>query len=235
MGVTVEDRQFGGYIQRVQRACGRCRGQGVQAKNRCGSCKGHGFVKEQVELPITVPPGCPDRKRFIFRGKADEDMLLRMPQEALLHVLRHLAVAELARSAAGAKGLRQASWTPELWRLELGRRYGKTQRRLQHERRGLLQLQQRRAERDLWEAQERARIHERQQLVSQRLGDLAAHGSEAGPLRPRLARRAGRGAASSVEEEAELREASQRLKAELARLDAKERRSCGLRRRGGRC
>lgn len=72
MGVTVEDRQFGGYIQRVQRACGRCRGQGVQAKNRCGSCKGHGFVKEQVELPITVPPGCPDRKRFIFRGKADE-------------------------------------------------------------------------------------------------------------------------------------------------------------------
>lgn len=29
--------------------------------------------------------------------------------------------------------------------------------------------------------------------------------------------------------------AERRLKAELARLDAKERRSCGLRRRGGRC
>lgn len=72
-GVIVEDRQVGpGYFQRVQRHCQRCGGQGAQARNRCSKCRGKGFVKEQVDLNVSAPPGCPDRKRFMFQGKADE-------------------------------------------------------------------------------------------------------------------------------------------------------------------
>jgi len=72
-GVIIEERQVApGYIQRMQRWCDRCRGRGIQAKNRCASCRGKGFVKEQVDLKVSAPPGCPDRKRFLFQGKADE-------------------------------------------------------------------------------------------------------------------------------------------------------------------
>ncbi|CAL1148626.1 unnamed protein product, partial [Cladocopium goreaui] len=115
-GVIVEDRQVGpGYFQRVQRHCQRCGGQGAQARNRCSKCRGKGFVKEQVDLNVSAPPGCPDRKRFMFQGKADE---------ALLGVLLLLAPPQLAALGAAARVWRQALRNPELWRQQFLRRGG---------------------------------------------------------------------------------------------------------------
>ncbi|CAE7252700.1 DNAJA2 [Symbiodinium natans] len=72
MGMVVEERQFGSMVQRIQRTCPVCGGRGAVASDRCGSCRGSGFQRDRVELRVVAPPGCPDRERFLFPGKADE-------------------------------------------------------------------------------------------------------------------------------------------------------------------
>eukprot|EP00434_Breviolum_minutum_P030916 symbB.v1.2.027342.t1/scaffold2798.1/size70082/2 len=137
-GVIIEERQVGpGYIQRMQRWCDRCRGRGIQAKNRCASCRGKGFVKEQVDLKVSAPPGCPDRKRFLFQGKADEASAvpihrtrktchtpMDLPHEALISVLLMLEPGHISFVAATARALRQVLRNPELWRHHVLRRGG---------------------------------------------------------------------------------------------------------------
>lgn len=72
LGIVVEERQYGSMVQRIQRYCPACGGRGAVASGRCGSCRGGGFKRERVELPVTAAPGCRDRERFVFQGKADE-------------------------------------------------------------------------------------------------------------------------------------------------------------------
>eukprot|EP00929_Paragymnodinium_shiwhaense_P072704 TRINITY_DN36909_c0_g1_i1.p1 TRINITY_DN36909_c0_g1~~TRINITY_DN36909_c0_g1_i1.p1 ORF type:complete len:578 (-),score=135.33 TRINITY_DN36909_c0_g1_i1:44-1735(-) len=74
-GVTVTTRQIGpGFVQQMQRPCQYCQGNGVTTPPGalCGDCGGSGMVQRPIKLPIDVPPGCPNRKRYVFEGQADE-------------------------------------------------------------------------------------------------------------------------------------------------------------------
>jgi len=73
-GATVTTRQMGGYYTQVQSTCQVCRGAGrtVPPGAICNSCRGQGMMQRQVNLDVKVPPGCPNRHRVVFRGKADE-------------------------------------------------------------------------------------------------------------------------------------------------------------------
>lgn len=74
-GVVIRERQIApGYVQRVQQHCPACGGQGqtVPPGATCSGCHGRGILQQQQKLPVDVPPGCACRKRFVFKGKADE-------------------------------------------------------------------------------------------------------------------------------------------------------------------
>merc|ERR1711870_38739 len=65
---------MGGFVTRVQRTCPACNGAGVRIPPSavCRNCRGAGLMQKQREMQIQVPRGCPNQKRFVFKGYADE-------------------------------------------------------------------------------------------------------------------------------------------------------------------
>lgn len=56
-----------------EQICDTCHGTGKQIKTKCGCCGGKGFVKNNVDIEISIPAGVDDGQILTLRGKGNED------------------------------------------------------------------------------------------------------------------------------------------------------------------
>ena len=75
-GVVIATQKVGpGFVQRVQRQCPDCYGQGVKAvaSDRCETCKGNKVKEEKKILDVYIDKGMESGQKVYFRGEADEE------------------------------------------------------------------------------------------------------------------------------------------------------------------
>lgn len=72
-GVEVFNQQIGpGMIQRIQRACSQCGGEGEMNKDPCKHCKGKKRVRSEETIEVHIEKGMRDGQKIMFYGKGDQ-------------------------------------------------------------------------------------------------------------------------------------------------------------------
>eukprot|EP00768_Dysnectes_brevis_P007429 gnl/Dysnectes_brevis/626_a693_3655.p1 GENE.gnl/Dysnectes_brevis/626_a693_3655~~gnl/Dysnectes_brevis/626_a693_3655.p1 ORF type:complete len:372 (-),score=118.05 gnl/Dysnectes_brevis/626_a693_3655:53-1168(-) len=72
-GQVTETRQLGpGMVQRIQRPCGQCNGQGVTITKKCRRCHGQGSILGDRDVVVMVLPGASNGDELRFEREADE-------------------------------------------------------------------------------------------------------------------------------------------------------------------
>lgn len=74
-GVEIFNQQIGpNMVQRIQRNCSQCNGEGEINKDPCKACKGKKRVKSEETLEVHIEKGARDGQRIIFYGKGDQQV-----------------------------------------------------------------------------------------------------------------------------------------------------------------
>ncbi|KAI3413828.1 hypothetical protein GPALN_011308 [Globodera pallida] len=72
-GVEIHNVQIGpGMIQRIQKACSDCGGEGEINRNPCKHCSGKKRVKSEETIEVHIDKGMRDGQRLMFYGKGDQ-------------------------------------------------------------------------------------------------------------------------------------------------------------------
>lgn len=67
------------------RSCSPCRGTGSIPKDKCGTCRGFGVLKQEDEIPITIPPGISNGEMIRLTG-VGEAIVDGMPGDLYIKV-----------------------------------------------------------------------------------------------------------------------------------------------------
>jgi len=74
-GVEVVNQRIGpNMIQRIQRPCSDCNGQGEVNRNPCKECGGKKRIKTDEILEVHIEKGMKDGQKIVFYGKGDQQM-----------------------------------------------------------------------------------------------------------------------------------------------------------------
>uniref|UniRef100_A0A1I8C1S4 Chaperone protein dnaJ n=1 Tax=Meloidogyne hapla TaxID=6305 RepID=A0A1I8C1S4_MELHA len=74
-GVEVFNQQIGpGMIQRIQRNCSQCGGEGEVNKDPCKNCKGKKRVRSDETIEVHIEKGMRDGQKIMFYGKGDQQI-----------------------------------------------------------------------------------------------------------------------------------------------------------------
>uniref|UniRef100_A0A914GV18 Uncharacterized protein n=1 Tax=Globodera rostochiensis TaxID=31243 RepID=A0A914GV18_GLORO len=72
-GLEIHNVQIGpGMIQRIQKACSDCGGEGEINRNPCKHCSGKKRVKSEETIEVHIDKGMRDGQRLMFYGKGDQ-------------------------------------------------------------------------------------------------------------------------------------------------------------------
>ncbi|KAL3085046.1 hypothetical protein niasHS_010115 [Heterodera schachtii] len=72
-GLEIHNMQIGpGMIQRIQRACSECGGEGEINRNPCKHCGGKKRIKSEETIEVHIEKGMRDGQRLMFYGKGDQ-------------------------------------------------------------------------------------------------------------------------------------------------------------------
>ena len=72
-GMEIFNQQIGpGMIQRIQRACSQCGGEGEVNKDPCKNCKGKKRVRSEESIEVHIDKGMRDGQKIMFYGKGDQ-------------------------------------------------------------------------------------------------------------------------------------------------------------------
>lgn len=74
-GVEVYNQPIGpNLMQRIQRACSTCSGEGQINKDPCKGCKGKKKIKSEETLEVHIEKGMKDGHKIVFHGKGDQEI-----------------------------------------------------------------------------------------------------------------------------------------------------------------
>jgi chaperone protein DnaJ len=74
-GVEVFNQQIGpGMIQRIQRNCSQCGGEGETNKDPCKNCKGKKRIRSDENIEVHIEKGMRDGQKLVFYGKGDQQI-----------------------------------------------------------------------------------------------------------------------------------------------------------------
>jgi DnaJ family protein A protein 1 len=75
VGVEIQHAQIGpGLVQRIQRTCQQCSGEGEVIRDLCQSCKGKKRVKSEETIEVHIEKGMKDGQKIPFFGKGDQEV-----------------------------------------------------------------------------------------------------------------------------------------------------------------
>uniref|UniRef100_A0A915ECF0 Uncharacterized protein n=1 Tax=Ditylenchus dipsaci TaxID=166011 RepID=A0A915ECF0_9BILA len=75
-GVEIFNQSIGpNIVQRIQRACSTCNGEGEVIKDVCKSCKGKKRVRSEENIEVHIEKGMKDGQKIVFYGKARSPVL----------------------------------------------------------------------------------------------------------------------------------------------------------------
>lgn len=73
-GVEIFNQSIGpSLMQRIQRTCSVCNGDGEVIKDACKACKGKKKIKIEETLEVHIEKGMKDGQKIIFYGKGDQE------------------------------------------------------------------------------------------------------------------------------------------------------------------
>mmetsp|Transcript_13138 Transcript_13138/g.19658 ORF Transcript_13138/g.19658 Transcript_13138/m.19658 type:complete len:467 (-) Transcript_13138:1704-3104(-) len=105
-GYTFEDRRFGNYLQRTQRVCHRCQGNGSSLSSRCHKCNGQGHILDNSHtIALNLPPGTEDGEKFLFSGQGSYDGNSTQDVIVLVQEKEHSELQRLGLDLLAAKRL----------------------------------------------------------------------------------------------------------------------------------
>ncbi|KAH7727723.1 heat shock protein 40 [Aphelenchoides avenae] len=74
-GAEIHHAQIGpGLVQRIQRTCPQCQGEGEVIKDQCKQCKGKKRVKSEETIDVHIEKGMKDGHKITFYGKGDQEV-----------------------------------------------------------------------------------------------------------------------------------------------------------------
>jgi len=74
-GIEIYNQSIGpNIVQRIQRACSSCNGEGEIIKDVCKSCKGKKKVKSEENIEVHIEKGMKDGQKIVFYGKGDQEV-----------------------------------------------------------------------------------------------------------------------------------------------------------------
>uniref|UniRef100_A0A915MJ50 Uncharacterized protein n=2 Tax=Meloidogyne javanica TaxID=6303 RepID=A0A915MJ50_MELJA len=74
-GVEVFNQQIGpGMIQRIQRNCSQCGGEGEVNKDPCKNCKGKKRIRSDETIEVHIEKGMRDGQKLLFNEKGDQQI-----------------------------------------------------------------------------------------------------------------------------------------------------------------
>jgi DnaJ homolog subfamily A member 2 len=84
-GQVIEVISRGFMMTQSISACDVCRGRGKVIKDKCTKCNAKGYVPDVKIENIDVEKGTPDGHRYVFKGEADEYVILCRKKYVVLY------------------------------------------------------------------------------------------------------------------------------------------------------